>query len=941
MRVILIAIGLALVLPMFYLCVMPVCAGDIEAPAAAYDLELYVLGYDVFLANGNPRDAFSLAEKAIAARPNDPEWRRRAARSGEWSGNFVKALEHWYFLATVLSDQDALRQALRLARELRDFQKLKSLLEPGLASGDDKVLREYVSVCEQMGVPEDAIKALELKRGGPSGKYALEQLARLYEAVGQPEDAIAAWLELVARHNGATAPILLRAASLAYGRGDVLSAYTIMNLGRKKIAHNEHEYWAMLGDLDWAMQNTKGALLDARVMIGEGKGRSDDYQRLIDANQDKDRIAVYDLALEGWRRFKIASFFYTLLESGIALNRHAEMVSLLREAGAEGVLKPFEEYSYYWSLLSRIYQGIGNYAESLRCYREALLRSSDDGALLAGYIWLLLDLDRRKELQDVLQSWQGREIKLPVLCEPFGAAYAFLGDNYRALRFFQARYRDKRNDPAWIAAYADVLEQTGRSESAFQERLRALRLTRGRIIAVGKASDEEVKRLGQDYVRLAMRVEPGDALDALMHGIAGGRQDGTTRELVAAWALSTERNDFARLWYWREYAAMTKHPRWIELALAMEEYDRPRIGRLLSDDLQRLPYRDAIEAALRTGQRGLAEQLAFEWGAKNPDDHLLYEQTRELYGQHPSFARYRLDLSNRGGVGIGQHAVTVSQPATRHWTVLAEGKETNFTTFRSGVIGVLPEKEVSGKIGATYLMERGEASLFAGGRAALESFPFVTASADYRPSSRWRVALGLNYSDIADETAALRIGGVKDMASLSVAYQPVPRDSVTGRATAFAFRDQERETLGGGGSFEAEYGHIFTSAYPDWRGRLFGGYFHYTRNVLPQGALLSLIPAGAAQDAAFFVPDSFGQMGFGLSCGSASLSSYTRQWRPFGGSDVIWNSRSGMGWRYELGAHGPLLGLDKLRLGVSQDSGSYGLSEMNTVLEMEYQYYFN
>src|SRR6185369_6564195 len=145
-----------------------------------------------------------------------PEWRRRAARSGEWSGNFARALEHWYYLATALSDQDARQQALRLARELRDFRKLKRLLEPGLASDDVKVLQEYVSASELLGVPEDAIKALEPKRRGPNGKYALEQLARLYDAVGRPEDAIAALLELVASHNGATASILLKAASLAY-----------------------------------------------------------------------------------------------------------------------------------------------------------------------------------------------------------------------------------------------------------------------------------------------------------------------------------------------------------------------------------------------------------------------------------------------------------------------------------------------------------------------------------------------------------------------------------------------------------------------------------------------------------------------------------------------------------------------------------------------------
>ncbi|MDD3295629.1 MAG: hypothetical protein PHG20_13205, partial [Geobacteraceae bacterium] len=198
-----------------------------EIPTAPFEAGLYALGYEVFLANKNPGDAFAVAEKAVSVLPGDPVWRRRAARSAEWSGRPDRALVHWSFLASSLSDAEARREGLRLARLLRDFQALKELLRPLVAAGREDALKEYVTACEAIGRPDEAIEALETQRRGANGRYALEQLARLYEKTGRPGDAIAALSELATRYDGIKASLLLRSASLAYGRGDIMAAYKI------------------------------------------------------------------------------------------------------------------------------------------------------------------------------------------------------------------------------------------------------------------------------------------------------------------------------------------------------------------------------------------------------------------------------------------------------------------------------------------------------------------------------------------------------------------------------------------------------------------------------------------------------------------------------------------------------------------------------------------
>ncbi len=174
-------------------------------------------------------------------------------------------------------------------------------------------------------------------------------------------------------------------------------------------------------------------------------------------------------------------------------------------------------------------------------------------------------------MREVLLAWKGREASMPEIYAPFGAAYAYLGENEQALRMSRACYKSMCNDPAWLAAYADILEQNNLPEAAFYERLIALQLVRKRLKDTSANSGNDAKLLQQDYARLATRIQPGDEINSLILGIARNSKDDATRELVIAWALTSERWDFARLWYWRKYAQMTHRPRWIELTLALEE----------------------------------------------------------------------------------------------------------------------------------------------------------------------------------------------------------------------------------------------------------------------------------------------------------------------------------------------------------------------------------
>lgn len=908
------------------------------APVTPFDAELYGLSYDVFLANSNSAEAFLLAEKAVLSRPRDPLWRRKAAQSGEWSGNSVKALEHWFFLAKELHQQNAVDQSFRLSRALGDGAKLKFLLEMRGFTDNSELLREYVTVCELSGAPEDAIAALEKQRGGADRKYVLEQLARLYETVGRHADAITALLDKAASY-GMIATELLRAASLSYGSGDASAAYTILSLGKQQIPTAEQEYWQTFGDLAWALQDLSTAEKAARLLVDAGVGRDMDYQRLILITREKDPGLAYDIAMEAWGRLGKGGFLITLLELGSAQKRYKELLTIIQKSQHSSFFEPMEESVYYWRLVSQVYRGAGDLPASIRSYRHALALAPHDLSLAEGYIWLLIDLGEREELQSTLEGWKERVQSTPDMFDTYAAAYSYLGEYGKALIYFQARYGKMRNDPSWLAGYADAMEQSGWPEPAFLERLRALHLVRKQMKSVQTLPETERRTLLYRYASLAMRVEPGEAVDRQMQAIMHSPQDAVSRELVIAWAMSSGRSDFGRIWYWKELARMTRRPLWVELSQALDENDRPRIMGLLQKELQRLPYRDAVEAASRVGWTPVAETHAFERFQVNDRDHLLDQQLRTLYGSRPGGFRYRMSLMDQDGVGFIEQRISNTFAVAPRYSLRVEVGNTDIRHQKAGILGEYASSAQNAQIGLLMRHERGTAEFTAGVTDALSRYLSSSLQSNWRMNSRLTMDFALLTGTAGTENVYMKIGGIKDEARIGLVAALSPRDMLSLRVSGRYLRDQERRDMGRGSSFEGELTHRLLSSWPDTNLRAFSGYHYYEKTGIPSGKALSLIP-GAVADPSFYVPATFTQAGIGINVGQDGRINYVRRWGPFASADASWTSTTGTGFHYDFGLVGPVFGLDKLELSFSQDSGSFGISALTTRAELLYRYYF-
>lgn len=904
---------------------------------AAFDQELFELAHSVFLANSSLAEALAVSELALKSRPGDKVWRTRGAQTAEWAGRPDLALQHWFFLAEH-GDSSAAESALRISRSLNELPLRKQLLERMLTGAAPLELQqEYLSVVESLGLPEEAYFMLTSGTILISDtEWRLTEQARLAEALGRPRDAFDAW-EKRSLLRPLSTDESLHLAALWYGYGDAEQALNVLRRASQTTVGRATVFWRAYSDLAWSLQKIPEAVKGSLTLIRSGEGTEDDYQRIQLSFQESDPQFAYPLIREGWLRFSKPVWWYALVDTGLKCGRAGEVAQLYSEMTPEQRLVLSRD-GRSWYYLALLYRQTGNREASLAAVKSAVTSENRTEDLLSDCLWLLVDLKSVKELRPLVREWEMTIAATPSLREPVAAALMLLGEPIHALRIYRMLVLTRQDDPAWLASYGDVLEQAGHPEAAWLVRRHALHLVVTRLRS-NSGPLETGRRDLMIQAQMMMYLSPGDRLSQLMRRISEGNEDRATNELIMGWAMSTGENDLARLWHWCNLARSVELPEWALLGLALEQNDRTAIADLIETRLERLPYRDAVEGARRTGNTLLAETIAFEHFQGNDRDHLLDTQVRTLYYSHPAALRQRLTLQEQGGVAFTEEAVSLSYPVTNRLAVAAELSNTGIRHQKPGIVREYFNRAQSGLLSLQLQHEKGNAHLTAGVTDALSRFASYGLSSDWRLNNRVLLDMWLRFGWQATESVSLRIGGMKDETGIGLLAAVTPRDSVSARLTLRNLRDQERRMLGSGLSIEGEGTHRVLLDWPDTTVRLFSGYYHFEQDGTPVGRTQALMPVGAADD--YYVPRPFTQVGFGVAAGQEARVSYRRRWLPFAAADLSWSSVSGTGFRYELGFVGPVLGLDKLEGTFSQESGSFGYSDVNSKFELRYRYSLN
>lgn len=908
---------------------LPTEATAIPLPREPYSTSDYTLAFHVFLNDRQVADACGIALAAVRARPHSQLWRRRLARTALWLGHQRLALRALSYLA-LHGDTAALKPAIALASSLSAFTRLTALLALKLRMAPNHHLIISMSGIYQLqGHPRHAIALLQWAlRTRPRRRY-LWEIAVLYQTLGENRREMAI-LKRYAHRYGPSARDLLAQASLLYLAGHTGAAYHLLYRQRHHIAAQDFAYWHTLGALAWLYQNFPAARQAGTILYREGLATRADLVHLVLLSKRRHPRTAFVMAETGLRRYRRPFFFFAMLSIAEQQGSRRLLIKTFA-AVTPAERRMLMANPYYWTGYARYCALKSDNADAERAYRAALTKFPGDDAIMASYLWFLIDTNHAQELARVLPRWAPWVDHDRTLWTPYGLSYLALNNPRMARPYFLALLRRAPNDPSLLLACADTLQKEGRTGEATQLERRAWDIvaTHPRLQAARNALRERA-RLAYD---LAMAPQAVPLMQRLTtQSPSGGRG------IIISYALTHSAYPLARLWL-LTYPAHNHRPAWARLTVALAYHDATAIVHLLAADSDVLPRGDRVTAARLSGELPRAQTLAFNSLSESREDWSLVRQNRRLLLAGSDGIGGRFQILHSAGFAAVMSRVQVRHFLAAGFAIGVEADDNSQYVTNPSLMATVPPHDRSAQLTLATQKASGHYVISIGERTALAHFLYGEISYETRLSGDTRVHVTGRWRERAYDLPSLYVAGTRSGLTVQTVSAWTPRDST-------AMRLAYRRLAAQGGGFVADgeigaldYAHKLRLDYPDFT---VGGGIEVARyqgtTTLPQ-QLQPLVPSGEG-GIGFFVPQSFVQGNVDFRFGARYLRHYAPDMRPFADFDVFDNSVTRAGYDLTVGVALPVFGPDHLAFYYYRGQGGVGINNRTQYLGVRYKYLF-
>lgn len=423
------------------------------------------------LGEGDLSNALKTARRVVAvAKPPTIDDLRRLARLAEWTGHPDEALEHWYAVLQQVPDQEASQRAEALARQRLDWQRLADILRlrherRGLTDAEHVLLADTLV---RLGELDAARQQLEeaLATAGDS-RLIRQRLVSLLSGQRRLPEAIAL-LE--------KAPELPETERLELAR-----LYWRTRQPGKALAQLEEDF----SDPDLA-DEAQGLRIDLALILGDEAQLRSAYTRLLQPRQhplpEELQERLLNLAIQFEDAGQVVAlagerFSTTGNSRYLAIRAEFQRVLGQWEALAQ-TLAQWQQHdpghaksAQYWSLTGELlhHRGQADAAEAA-LHRAARLKPENQQALVR-WGWFLVSHPQRLPgaLPRILSTLAQNPTESNIALLAWG--HAALGNRQRSLDWFAAAGPAAQEDPLWLLAHAEQLQQAGRYRDA-EERIR-------------------------------------------------------------------------------------------------------------------------------------------------------------------------------------------------------------------------------------------------------------------------------------------------------------------------------------------------------------------------------------------------------------------------------------------------------------------------------------
>jgi hypothetical protein len=376
--------------------------------------------------------------------------------------------------------------------------------------------------------------------------------------------------------------------------------------------------------------------------------------------------------------------------------------------------------------------------------------------------------------------------------------------------------------------------------------------------------------------------------------------------------------------------------------VALAHGDLETLQRALEAYPDQIPVYDRHEAARRTQQYRLAQDIAFTELERVPQDDEMHLRLTQSVLDMVSHTEIGYTNFRRGTISGNEWGAEVAVWMSPRLRLSFDVSYVDQHLLNRGTLASVPATDRTYGMTALWRHSVGESRFSVFYRSALADLTGLRITHQHPLGPRLNGRIGVAYNERTVETSALAAGGVRDQAFLDLQYTLSKREYVLGQLYANRYYTQdERTKIGSAYGLQWEAGHRFRTEYPDWHVRAAGSINHFSQSGRGDAATAALNPDGTIPGASFFLPGSFSVFGLYTGFGTYYRTNYTRAIRPFLDVGVLHNTVSGSGYSALAGFSGSVAGGDRLTLYVASGRGGNGVNESTREIGVRYMYLFD
>ena len=950
-----------------------------KGPELPFDDKIYKLGYDVFLENQKPEDAWKVADAAVRQAPDNFEWRKRLAEVSEWTSRPKIALNQWLVMARKTGDDSAWQSVLRLAPGLFDDPALIEGLryQIGRQPNDLQLTTQLVFTYERIGEPKPAIAYLQKLIQQTGRPEYLELLADLSERAGETGIAMTSWQTLFRDPAQITTARALRAAILflTYDKGREALTWLEMAKPGSGAGSSEANIEALrlTGQLAERENQDKLAITAFRSLIEAEHAELSDYDALIRLLVDTAPLEAAKVSELAWQRFSEPRHLLQTMTLLFGRNQWTDIGRLIKQLdpapeATKHSLRKMQAIPEFLRLTGSWHQNAGRFAQARHDFQTGLRQAPDSTAMRQALLWLFIDTNDAAAIRQLLAAHEAEWSTDPALHDSLGSAYQALSLPQVSLqRYLTPQLAAKRNDFLWLMNYCDALDQNQQSDRAWRLRRyllssewQAAREQSGATTAQAARRNwltekglEQTRRNAR--ARLMLTQNRGDVGTETLRELlrldrdAQGNYSNAAAETAIGWFQDSAEFTAERGFLWHQYARSrslrTNRPLWADITVALAEDDRAASGDLLESFDERLPRYDRVNAARAVHDIRLAQSAAFEAQQDQVDDnptHLQLTENLLMFSDHAGFEMSQQKLSGLDEQqGFSDFHLAIDPQISLD---LQAGKIRRESTDEAIVVRPPNETFFSARI--NWRRDANETVFRLEQRKSFDTYTPVAIEHERVIDSRLSLRIGLAVRQPTQESLALRMAGMKDSASISLRYRPTRMDRIFLDHASERYALQTGGRVGSGQHTSLTYAHTYRQEARDLELSAFWSNHRYSRpsdlsdlNARDM-AYVNYFPDGYTPGPTDFLPENFQLYGLRVSTDVRYEQEYTRATRPFASVAATWHSEQGAGYDLLFGIAGSVFGADHLSLAWRLGKAGTTLPGTTRNLQLKYRIHY-